>query len=433
MNSKDPVSTQASDDITIVRHSAAARPEEFKSATAQKQNKSSHISLLKLGQLNPLEKVASGLLALLTRINVTHSHANPDNLKQQVTKEIYLFHKYAQANSIDPETRNISSYVLCTVLDEAVLNTPWGNNSDWVNTSLLSFFHKEMYGGERFFEILTTLGKNPSKNLHLLELMYLCLALGFEGSYRIVDGGKEKLNRDRKWLYQLICKQRGQTETEISSHWESNTGIVDRYFRNVPLWVMAATALALMAVIFSYLLFDLNTVSDPVFKQLYAIKSDTEENFIEPDVLDYPIPKVTLYSLLAPEIRQGRLKVDVKTKQERIIIQSDSLFDFGSTEIKAAFIPVLRRMATSLNTLSGHISIVGHTDDRPIRNTQFPSNWHLSKARAKKVSDFLAKYINRTSRLSVSGKADLEPIASNNSSQGRAENRRVEIILVKQL
>src|SRR5690606_40799872 len=72
-------------------------------------------------------------------------------------------------------------YVLCTAIDEAVVTTPWGNESEWSQMSLLSSFHNETFGGEKFFQLLERLSRNPVKHLLMLELMYLCLALGFEG------------------------------------------------------------------------------------------------------------------------------------------------------------------------------------------------------------------------------------------------------------
>jgi type VI secretion system protein ImpK len=433
MNSKDPFADHPSDDRTILRPSPGGRPEEFQSLSEKTQNTISGISLLRLGHLNPLEKAASGLLALLTRINVTHSHSNPGNLKDQLTKEINLFHKNAHANNIDPDNIKISSYVLCTVLDEAALNTPWGNNCGWSKTSLLSSFHNEVSGGERFFQFLSSLGQNPAKNLHLLELMYLCLALGFEGSYRIVDGGKDSLIRIKEWLYQIICKERADQETGLSPHWQ---GILDNrnsFSRNIPLWVVSTLALALLAIVFTYLLFHLNSLSDPVFKKLYTIKSIPPEISIEPDPVAYPIPKITLATLLAPEISQGKLLVDVQIKREKVTILGDGLFDSGQTQIKEDFIPALHRIAESLNILPGQVLITGHSDNQPIRSTRFPSNWHLSKARAEAVSDILRQNINQFSRILVEGKADLEPVSTNKTSKGRAKNRRVEIILVKPL
>ena len=79
------------------------------------------------------------------------------------------------------EQVKIASYFLCSLIDETVLNTPWGNQSNWGHHSLLIQFHNEAWGGERFFQILDRLKQQPAQGLNLLELAYLCLSLGFEG------------------------------------------------------------------------------------------------------------------------------------------------------------------------------------------------------------------------------------------------------------
>ncbi|MBU6260014.1 MAG: OmpA family protein, partial [Burkholderiales bacterium] len=71
----------------------------------------------------------------------------------------------------------------------------------------------------------------------------------------------------------------------------------------------------------------------------------------------------------------------------------------------------------------------GHTDNQPIRSLRYPSNWHLSLARANHVKALLAQSVN-PSRLSAEGRADSEPVASNATAAGRAQNRRVEITLL---
>ncbi|WP_206197454.1 type IVB secretion system protein IcmH/DotU, partial [Pseudomonas viridiflava] len=88
-------------------------------------------------------------------------------------------------HAIEHDQMLAARYVLCTVLDEAVLTTAWGSSSNWSTMSLLSHFHQETFGGEKFFQLLERLGSNPARHLHLLELMYLCLALGLKGKYRV--------------------------------------------------------------------------------------------------------------------------------------------------------------------------------------------------------------------------------------------------------
>jgi type VI secretion system protein ImpK len=97
------------------------------------------------------------------------------------------------------------------VIDEAVVTTSWGSQSDWSKMSLLSSFHNETFGGEKFFQLLERMSRDPFKHLAMLELMYLCLSLGFEGKYRVMERGLLQLEQVRDALYRQIRHVRGDT------------------------------------------------------------------------------------------------------------------------------------------------------------------------------------------------------------------------------
>jgi chemotaxis protein MotB len=106
------------------------------------------------------------------------------------------------------------------------------------------------------------------------------------------------------------------------------------------------------------------------------------------------------------------------------------LFDSGQASLKPEAAPLLGEIGNLLNVDRRHpIVVEGHTDNVPIASTQFPSNWELSTARATTVVRFLIGRGVDRNRLSASGYADLHPIASNATAQGRQLNRRVEIVL----
>ncbi|CAA9889689.1 Outer membrane protein ImpK/VasF, OmpA/MotB [Candidatus Methylobacter favarea] len=433
MASDDPFFSPQSDDRTIIRPVPGGKRSDI-----QQQSPPSEVShkavtpYPRLGRLNPLEKAASGLLALLTRLNTSRSQSDPAGLKNKIIQEIQHFQINAQANDIDLQTVSSARYVMCTVLDEAVLNTPWGNNSGWSQQSLLSLFHKEVSGGERFFDLLKSLAQNPGKNRNLLELMYLCLALGFEGRYRLIEGGKNKLASIREWLFEILQQERGAVDQALSPHWQ---GVTDRRHpltRLVPLWVFGATAAALLAIMFSFFLFQLNKNSDPVFREMSKIKPiGMEATKTEPLLPPESEIKPTLSMLLADEIELGKIKIIELTQGSTLTIQEDNLFKSGSPSINRSLIPLLYKIADSLNQLQGQILITGHSDNNPIRSTRYPSNWHLSKARANAIAFVIKQKLIDPERITVEGKSDLEPVATNDTPEGRAKNRRVEISLLK--
>jgi chemotaxis protein MotB len=127
---------------------------------------------------------------------------------------------------------------------------------------------------------------------------------------------------------------------------------------------------------------------------------------------------------------EGEFKVSYEVIGIRLILQEKILFPSGSAEIKPETYPILDKLYEILKDLPNPVEVEGHTDSIPISTEKFPSNWELSTARASSiVRYFIAKGIN-PERLKASGYADTKPIASNATPEGRAQNRRVEIVIL---
>ncbi len=114
------------------------------------------------------------------------------------------------------------------------------------------------------------------------------------------------------------------------------------------------------------------------------------------------------------------------------VLTDNLLFASGSATLKPGADQLLDEVAQLLNLDPSHpITVEGHTDNQPIATAQFPSNWELSTTRATNVVRFLISRSVSAYRLGAVGYADLHPIASNATAAGRAENRRVEIVLMR--
>ncbi|MBA6421671.1 MULTISPECIES: type IVB secretion system protein IcmH/DotU [Pseudomonas] len=200
--------------------------------------------------LNPLVGMATNLLSEIVRLK--HSLQSEDLylLKERLASEIKLFEHRALQESADSGQVMGARYVLCTALDEAVVTTPWGNESEWSQMSLLSSFHNETFGGEKFFILLDRLARNPVKHLDMLELMYVCLSLGFEGKYRVMPRGLLELENIRDSLFRQIRQIRGDVPREISPHWQGLKGEGRRLVRYAPWWLVTALTLTCLAVLY---------------------------------------------------------------------------------------------------------------------------------------------------------------------------------------
>lgn len=220
---------------------------------------------------NPLISASTELVALPTQFLTMVEHHDVAGLRKQVLEEIREFENKARTLGINPDVINTCRFVLCTFIDEAVLNTVWGSSSAWANQSLLSTLHNEVSGGETFFVILDRLLRDPNGSVDLLELMFLCISLGFKGRYTVMDRGHEKLEDLRNMVFEHIRRRRGEVPPELSPHWQSQSNQRASLRHYVPLWVVVAVAGALLLAIFVGFTMVLHETTNPVHEALEDI------------------------------------------------------------------------------------------------------------------------------------------------------------------
>lgn len=124
------------------------------------------------------------------------------------------------------------------------------------------------------------------------------------------------------------------------------------------------------------------------------------------------------------------IEVDVSENQVAIRLMGETTFDLGKAEIRPQMLPLLVKIGALLKGTRGEIIIAGHTDNLPLRGGPYKSNLGLSMARAASVADFLLKKASiEPEKISTMGFGEHRPLATNDTTQGREKNRRVEIIL----
>ena len=202
--------------------------------------------------LNPLVNAASTLIAVFEKTRQSLSHPDVGGLHQRLVNEIKAFEARIRDQGVRQEVILSARYLMCSVLDEAVLNTPWGSESAWGQRTLLSVFHGETSGGEKSFLILDRMRQTPADNLDILELFYICLSLGFEGKYRLMNRGRDQLDMLRDNLYRTIRNQRGDFERELSTHWHGLGRVRKTLYHYVPVWVAASVFAVLVVVGYGY-------------------------------------------------------------------------------------------------------------------------------------------------------------------------------------
>lgn len=227
--------------------------------------------------LNPLVNASSSLIAVFEKTRGSMSHPDIGGLHRRLTSELREFENRLRDQGVPPEIVLSARYVLCSVLDETVLNTPWGSESAWAQRTLLSVFHNETSGGEKFFLILDRMRQSPAENINMIELMYICLSLGFEGKYRLMERGRDAIEQIRDELFTLIRSYRGEYERNLANKWQGLGNSRNSLAQYIPMWVIVVIVVSLLFFSFSGFRWWLYKTSTPVAEELRAITQLVED------------------------------------------------------------------------------------------------------------------------------------------------------------
>jgi type VI secretion system protein ImpK len=378
--------------------------------------------------LSPLVRAASPLLLLAGQLRSTLSVPDVPGLRRHALEEIRRFEERARAAAVQSEVVMAARYALCAGLDEAVLSTPWGAQSEWAQQTLLVALHREAWGGEKFFEMLDRVSSDPARHMDLMELQYLCLAFGFSGKYQVANRGDARLSEVQHDLYQKIRAHRGVPQMDLSLRWR---GLEDRrnpLIRYVPWWVVGAAALAIVTLTFVVAYARLGRAAAPVHTELANVGL---EDFTSPRPA-VPLPGPTLKQLLAADEQAGAMTVEEDGGLTKITLLARDLFASGSASLNTRYNVTLQHIAAALNKVPGRVLVRGHTDDQPLTSLRYRDNFELSRERAVSVVKLLQPALNNPARLEWNGAGSSEPRYTPESTQeNRARNRRVEIVHVR--
>lgn len=391
---------------------------------------------------NPIMRAGGPLLLLLGGLRVASLRASPAQLMEQVADAIKFFEKDIRSAGIPEDQANLAKYILCATADDIVQNIPTEDRHVWTQYSMLSRFFGERIGGIRFFEELERALKDPLLNYSLLEMMHACLALGFQGIHRTSGGGQATLQQIQRNLYEVLRRVRPRLNQDLSPRWQGQA-MANRASRlHVPVWAIAAV----LGVLLFGLYIGLRTwlgggaeaaaeatstlhASTPILieRRVFATAPDP------PPPPPPPVDRITqlqrIRAALAPEIAAGKVTA-VQTANNIIIRVGDVvMFRVGDANVLDQFKPIASKIAATLEKEPGWIKVVGHSDSTPIRTVRFASNWHLSMERANAVAALIKPALSQPGRLQTEGKGADAPVASNATPEGRARNRRVEVLL----
>lgn len=344
-------------------------------------------------------------------------------LKSLLEQEVRTFEKLCEQANIRRDHMIGASYCLCTALDEAATQSAWGKEGssaiEWIQGGLATTFHGDLKGGDKVYLLIGRLLEDPHEHRDLLQVIYRILSLGFEGRYRGVTDGKRKHDAIRQRLYNVITSQREPVSLTLSPHWQSTATGNRLSFTDFPVWITVTILSVILLGLFGWFKYELFSRSADVQKQIADIARMTPP--------PAPPPQLHLKQLLKDEIAAGTVSVDEDARHSAVTFRGDAMFKPGGASVQASMNPLISKIAAEIAKVPGKVTIIGYTDNVPIRSRHFASNQVLSEERATQVMQMLQTAGVPANRLEAVGNGEANPVGDNRTAQGRAQNRRVEI------
>lgn len=383
---------------------------------------------------NPLLAAATPMLLLLGHLRSGRLDPRDAGLQGRLAAELSDMEHAARDAGADPDDLEDCVYVLAATADDVMRNLPGSHAAGRTDAGLVArrFGVDGAAGsaaGGAFHRIELAL-VHPASKARRLEVMLACLSLGLGGAAQNPADARE-LGRWRAVVARTL-QQVAPAKAALSPCWRPVVPDASAD-RGLPVWVAAAVGSLAVVVLFLPLASDLSRASATAesriagmhrgFAPLTLVRAVPQDRTVAQ-------PRTPQLERLADGLRGLDVVLDVRNDWVLLRLPRDFGFAPGAdapTEVASRIAPALARV---LDGEDGPIRVVGHSDALPLSGRgPFRTNAQLSAARAQTVADLLAPHMADPSRLRAEGRGALDPIADNATPEGRASNRRVEILI----
>ena len=188
--------------------------------------------------INPLIDAATPLIGMALRVRRMSSCDDIGEIYKHTVGEVKAIEVELTEAGYEHAVILAYRYIFCSFLDETVMSTCWGAESVWAEHSLLTRFHNETWGGEKVFTILSRLENEPARYKDLLEFIYLCLNLGFEGRYRVMPHGREEYEKIINRLFLMLQRLEDKEPQDLTNATNHVVSTKYRLKKQMPIWVL---------------------------------------------------------------------------------------------------------------------------------------------------------------------------------------------------
>lgn len=373
---------------------------------------------------NKLLFYGSDLINLASNIRTLEPRNTVEQLRHDIDNLIKQFDLKLAQQSISQEIALTARYLLCCLIDEHILSTPWGIDSSWSYQTLLSKYHNETSGGEKFFLIVNKLMEQQQRNIDLIELSYVCFALGFRGKYRLSQTGDNDILQISNMLYQPISLYR-PVGADLSPSWKASESEVSNIEKRIPPSLLFMVLAFICVAVYIALISSLHAQSSPLYERVESIgwkNLSIQTTNTEPSADKLQQMAQDISTRLSQYIENNKITVDVSENTVILRFISTQLFSSGSARVNLQELPAVNDLVPVILTHTDSVIIVGHTDS----TGRADSNWVLSRQRAEAIEIWIKTANTTITQINTRGVADTQPLVSDKS---QSQNRRVELIL----
>jgi type VI secretion system protein ImpK len=369
---------------------------------------------------------ADAILALVPQIRATGIIRDLARVRKKMAAMLADFQARTSSHGIEATRISQATEVLAALIDHVVTSMPWGVDAGWQSLGAASAApagSAPPTGARRATQRLHDIARNASSDAGMHELIGVALALGFDERNAGTDG--PHIDQIRAQLTKPDRSRLAQADRGLSPHWQSTVARGRALSSWLPLWTSSLVIAAFLAVFFIALELSLGAKSDRLYAQIAALKAPAS---LMPQPLPAPQPRVS--GALLAQMTAGSLGVREEIDRSLIVVPAAQLFETDNATLLPGAIETLRPIAAALLAAPGRIQIIGHTAAIQARAARYPSDWELSVDRARAVESGLHDLGIEAARLTLDGRAGIEPLPAGDPTRAISGDDRIEIILL---
>ena len=370
--------------------------------------------------INPLLEASRVLLQALANPPEAPDADAVAQWRRWLGQEVRLFTRICSELQVRPEHVRCASYCLCSALDDAAMQTPWGKGEttgvEWQDNSLASALGHDRQGGDRIFRLIDEAMRDPRENLDLIELYQNVLDLGFRGRYRFEAGGQKRLQVIREHVHDVVMTG-GRSVSRVSEPPKRRRQTIDPWVRPVAVRRSRARFAGGLAVALL-----VGAGGDAALDRWVHTKER-----LRASPLDALARNLELR--LRDEVAAGNVELIRDSGRNALTLRFSGMFGPGEATVApwGASVAASAGREIAAVTKDAAVRVAGYADSTPISSTRQASNHTLSEARARHVAQILVAAGVPAPRINVEGNGDADSLADNGTASGRARNRRVEV------